>query len=257
MTNDEIDLSLRIWDAAIHESGHVVVQLELGYPVTAVWVDEDGTGKADIEPYRRLPPEHCPREMRESIDVCVAGRVAEDLYDEWNNHDEWQTDGGWQDVVELMAMARCEAVTAEDRRPRYPSSLLKAKPTFLSELLADPGHDISVALDRANRYLHPMAEIEAAERRVEQILKERWDAVLKLAGSLYRRKSHRMTGKQVRRLIGADQWEPNQARHEERCSRVGAPELPGFEAFKRSMQATLAEGQLARSGQAPTSCRSI
>ena len=47
-----------------------------------------------------------------------------------------------------------------------------------------------------------LKELIRAEKEAEKVLKRHWGAVEKLAESLLRRQSGRMTGKQVRRLIG-------------------------------------------------------
>jgi hypothetical protein len=51
-----------------------------------------------------------------------------------------------------------------------------------------------------NRFI--TAEVERAERRTERILNCRWNDVVKLARSLCRRESGRMTARQIGRLLG-------------------------------------------------------
>jgi hypothetical protein len=45
-------------------------------------------------------------------------------------------------------------------------------------------------------------QVELAERRAKRIISRRWGAVLKLALALLRRQSHRLTGREARRLVG-------------------------------------------------------
>lgn len=75
----------------------------------------------------------------------------------------------------------------------------------------DPEADFQNALYKSRRIveglaLRPtrgeiLAEVRRAERRAQRILTRRWGDVLKLAESLCRRRSGRMTARQVGRLL--------------------------------------------------------
>jgi hypothetical protein len=63
----------------------------------------------------------------------------------------------------------------------------------LSAAHPDPGTDETESILR---------EVVRAERRAEKVLRRNWEAVLKLSAALVRWQTHRLTVRQVLRLIG-------------------------------------------------------
>jgi hypothetical protein len=192
-------------DIAFHEAGHAVVGLSLACLIEEIWVDDD---EGRVQFFRGIGPfpssrilELCSSwpvdavpSMRDSIQrelmVHVAGLVAEDLwFGLWNY-------GGWP---EPGTSAGCF--------------------TRLSDLLAhgatsaDPDSDLNSAT-RAGRVLTRLDlygdHILEAEQRADALLRREWNRVGRLARSLCRRRSHRLTGSEVERLIGSPAlWQPS------------------------------------------------
>lgn len=203
-------------DVAVHEAGHTIVLLELGQALKAVWVDA-ATGRCECEPEPLRDAWVDPRDHRENLDFKVAGCIAANLFDEWTTNDyRWMDDEDW------LAVAACAEYLGEstDRYIDYPSRIIKNAADNATLMEAS---DFKGLIESASEYPDPEAEILAAERRVEEILKRRWDDVVKLAHSLCRRKTHRMTAKQVFRLLGAEGWSEEDPHREERSRPVEWP----------------------------------
>jgi hypothetical protein len=199
-------------------------------------------GVVEFEPFRWGHPavtRTSVERVRRALAVDVAGHVAEDLFEEGEQFGEWQTA---DDHATAAAVAKVLG-TGYYANPRRISTWMRVDPDWVegrvqeapagsgdrSDLQAawHKGEAIATALTirRAKEELMEkarqgevgvsynlagydyrpdiIAEVVRAERRAERILKQEWGRVLQLAYSLARRKNHRMTAKQVHRLIGS------------------------------------------------------
>jgi hypothetical protein len=205
------------WDAAVHEAGHVIVGLATGRRLVEVTVSgEEGLVTFETWELRHPWAGGNVARLRRVLTMNVAGHVAEDL-----DH-ERMTWGGWapHDLALARAIADAEGEKLDVWPYRTSSRIRRGDPGN-----GEPGSDVANTLERAQwvcegragrpagwpfttrrDYNGPsdeeiLAEVVRAEKRAERILKRDWDKVLKLAGSLCRRKSGRMTAAQVNRLL--------------------------------------------------------
>jgi hypothetical protein len=224
------------WEACVHEAGHVIVGLATGYKVRSVSVEGE-TGRVHFEPQpvgislglSGLSVPGC----RRSLLGDVAGFLAEALYAELQRHGRFLTQ---------IQRASEVAVAAEEQRflsecgPNLANGIC---PLRVSDFLrlgyegADPNGDISIVHAHAGQLalvvqwkartvamiatdspsdlldiafvsgpIEMMTEVLRAERKAERILKRNWPALERLASSLFRRRSHRITGRRVAALLG-------------------------------------------------------
>jgi hypothetical protein len=231
--------SPNFWETAVHEAGHVVVGLATGRKVLSVGVRGE-EGLADFEPWVWRHPllGGSVARVRRGLAVDVAGFVAEEMASFWEDEGLVPTDADRETWALLSAAGyRSRRVISDYFRLGTPNELLagdiesafrKAKALAeYSKVLAEcsaalkeppeecpvvpcPGnHEEMMAFLRANA--NPLvaapedvvAEAERAEGRAARVLRRRWADVLKLARSLCRRKSGRLTAGQVRRLLRA------------------------------------------------------
>jgi len=215
-------------DAAYHEAGHVIVGMAQGRKYTAVWINDDGTGEVAFEPWAWRHPVcgGSATRVRHGLVLDVAGGVAEDLLEEVRDHGELSAK---QDREQLAALSRVlggrpgyrrisallstlqeagglEGDLEGDRENALRKAEALALKGFLSKSAATglpaPGEAPSV-ITHHDCWPDALAEILQAESRAERIIVRNWAGVCRLAVSLFRRKSHRMTARQVARLIGA------------------------------------------------------
>ncbi len=141
---------------AIHEAGHVLVGLETGREIVAVWV-RGKEGCVEFELFRWFPGGVA--RIRRGLAVDVAGHLAEDLEVDCNRSRlSRRLAGGYSGPVDL-----------DDR-----SAVRKAWAIRTGELL-DDYHTQHVFWQQARHGRHEdnLAEIVRAERRAERILKRR------------------------------------------------------------------------------------
>jgi hypothetical protein len=187
------------WGVAVHEAGHAIAAIHLGRKLVDVVVRDDGTGTTSTEPWRYSHPILGRRDgrigrIRKALVFCVAGSVAEALGGGWWSgilserirHDKGNDDphGDY-----LAAVAQAKQILEG-------LSLLRLKVAFEAGDLKAGDH-----VDHTPRREDIAAEVGRAERRALGILTRRWPEVLKLAGSLCRRKSGRITARQVKQLL--------------------------------------------------------
>jgi hypothetical protein len=215
-------LDLEQWDdedlliACCHEAGHAVVGQVVGHEVEEIWVGPGAGGVSSLaDP---LPPPTVSERVwptRKELMMNVAGCLAHDMAHElfWSRK--------WLDDAEIDAMIAGDDGAVGLIRPYRVSTVLLHQPSGYPE-----GSDPDNARNRAREVCAfrsllaarrpdgtsppPMpvteadilAEVRHAERRARAVLRHHWGAVTKLAHSLNRRRPRRMTGGQVRRLIG-------------------------------------------------------
>jgi hypothetical protein len=208
------------WETAVHEAGHVVVGLALGFKPLSVSVSGQD-GLAVLDPGASFIFGWAAHTRRD-LAVDVAGVVAEEMFSVWG--------GEATPLPDARARFRECLRRATLARPRVSECLRHAtldefpvadEGAVLGELLvadeeaaflkAEALAWSSASLAYARVPSRPpvavpeviVAEVERAERRAERILRQRRADVLKLARSLCRRKSGRLTAGQVRRLLRA------------------------------------------------------
>ncbi|MET4086675.1 hypothetical protein [Bradyrhizobium sp. S3.5.5] len=143
----EIDHALRA--VAYHEAGHAVVALAFGLRVARVEIfPEDYSGGADAEDAEHLS-------LEDQIAICVAGMVAEDMFDAPASH-ELAHCGDHGRVIELLdEIDEAAADELRDKGHQRAWDLLKAHTASVediaSQLLAHRKIDLSgYVLDQAN-----------------------------------------------------------------------------------------------------------
>jgi len=199
------------WEAAVHEAGHAVVGIAMGREFIAVSVTEE-TGLTEFKPWKWTAPllGGSVARVRRGLVVDVAGHVADDL------HREWVGDG------QLYRHGR-DSMLITPRRGVTPFACRTSDRIRRVEAGHGPGSDLQDAVLKAVAICqwhavrstlagHPAAgtdetesilkEVILAERRAAKILQRNWEAVLKLSAALVRRQTHRLTARQVFRLIG-------------------------------------------------------
>ena len=164
-----------VWDTAIHESGHVVVGLELGKEVefARIFGSDIELGKTkfkhgiidwdkiDIgDGLDRGPIDTKNQLQRRGMTICVAGDVA-------NNIDH---KGDWRCIIERIDPEQFYKRTIE---------------TFRGFANLEDGSDMQKALTWADELPEePLDEIKMAEAQAREILERRWNDVLILADRL-------------------------------------------------------------------------
>jgi Peptidase M50B-like len=145
-------LHLRM-DSAIHEAGHAIVALALGYHVEKICVNEDGSGFVNRSHHKHI----CPDVMaKKNLVVCVAGMVAEGIH-----HD---------------VFAHYRRVFSKFARENNLCKLEK----FLHGNDTNNVREITAIIAKCTG--EDFAEIiEAAEKSAEKILRSRWSGVQELA----------------------------------------------------------------------------
>jgi hypothetical protein len=224
LTRERTERRLR---TAIHEAGHVVVGLCLGMKLVDVQLsDEAGKTRFQSSVVSDLLVfgHYNGPLLRRYLIMVVAGPVAaesdaalEENFGEWPTPEDreglgycldWEVDGepcparisayvrrkglippSWDEFSDVHDAILCAEAVSELVNSR------KAPEQCSRELNARP--------DRTEASLEDVAAtIARAEDLAERFLKRRWDAVNKLAHSLARRKTGRMSAPQVLRLIG-------------------------------------------------------
>jgi hypothetical protein len=199
---------------AIHEAGHAVVALELGRRFTAISIDGD-TGMVEFVPLAIAwqqddPGPEAQAAVRRLLTVNVAGCVAVDLQESLDDWGEWPSPENDQLIAAL----------GETPRPRLLSTVIRqlytTKGNAYHDLITGSDHDLALSdahalffdAKRKRRICSEktlvqgmLAEIRQAEVQAEAILKQRWEDVGRLARSLCRRRSHRLTEKQALYLL--------------------------------------------------------
>jgi hypothetical protein len=205
-------------DTAVHEASHATVTIKVGLEFKEVWADGD-EGAVVLGDWWWVSPlvGGSLRRVRKLLTVNVAGQLGEDLWKEWMAY------GGQWATPEDEEFAR---ILGEPHpHPLRVSTLLRGE--LATQLLQEDESDFSqaydkifhIALSRLGRDIEATRdaverssmqeviessqaeELLLAERRAERILKRNWSKVLQLGHSLARRKSGRMTYKEVARLI--------------------------------------------------------
>jgi hypothetical protein len=206
--------------AAIHEAGHTVAAMAYGMSFESVHVDGElgglkwmegdtggmltarifaaqldaGTGQSDLLRIGAgvlLPSWHV------ALVINVAGRVAECLDKELDDHGEFLSEEGLEKQKELI-----RALGGPDPLLRNPFS--QGLTPDLGELDDEPGSDFECAavlcrLIGALTGKDVVEVVAGAEGEAARILMARWEQTHKIACSLLRRRSGRMT---VYRLVG-------------------------------------------------------
>jgi hypothetical protein len=226
------------WQSAIHEAGHAVVGLALGYELVEVVARRNGTGVVHFAgPPLSIPvSDRCgARDVRHDLVVDVAGFVAEHLYRE---ADRW---GRWLSREERISKAvacvrsfpsRCwtEAEVVQQICPHRISFELRRG------LIDDPpSGDLASALRNAEALVlyrwnqrrlaglaaagvavddlrrHPplappsreqiLTQVMRAERWTERLLRQEQRALETIAEALSRRGDGRLTGPEVEQVL--------------------------------------------------------
>ncbi len=194
--------------AAIHEAGHAIIALSCRQKIHSVWARDD-KGACELSPsLPRVVYHACDvsvRGARRDLMFDVAGWLAEDL------HTRAQT-----------GKRKTKCKLAEDNRISHERNhisyhLRHADDDGASSEGGDEWHAAQLArrivehermiearplvVTRSINNADIVAEIERAEAAAERILKRRWDEVIAVATAIFRRKSGRLTGKQVAQTI--------------------------------------------------------
>jgi hypothetical protein len=227
-------MSGKRWWAGIHEAGHVITGLALGYDFTDVVARRDGSG---LVKFFKLPEvisiksRRTVCEARRVLVVDVAGAVAETLCEEWNVEGRWLTTK--ERIDKAVAKARksptctwTEADAAKYVCPYTVSSQLRQSPrdeTLQSDIAQTLRKADALALFSWNETRltalraagvpaydverHPplppfskediLAEVMRAERRAEDILKNEIRALEAIAYALCRKQKGTMTREEV------------------------------------------------------------
>jgi hypothetical protein len=199
------------WEAAVHEAGHAVVGIAMGREFIAVSVTGD-VGLTEFKPWKWTAPLFggSVARVRRGLVVDVAGHVADDLHREWVGDGQFYRHGR-----DTMLIAPRRGVT--------PFPCRTSDRSRRDEAGHGPGSDLhdavfkAVAICQWHTVRSPLAgqlaagtyetesilkEVIRAERRAAKLVQRNWAAVLKLAAALVRRQTHRLTARQVFRLIG-------------------------------------------------------
>jgi hypothetical protein len=160
------------WQSAIHEAGHAVVGLALGYEVVEVVARRNGTGWTRFAG-RPLPipvgDRGGARDVRHDLVVDVAGPVAEYLYREADRWGRWLTPG--ERIAHAVAGLR-------------PSRLVGWTEADFARHVCP--HGVSSELRRGSIDDPPAGDVSNASRKGEALMLYRWDqkrlAALKAAG---------------------------------------------------------------------------
>jgi hypothetical protein len=199
------------WEAAVHEAGHAVVGIAMRREFIAVSVTGE-TGLTEFKPWEWTGPLFggSVARVRSGLVVDVAGHLADDLHREWVGEGQFYRAG--RDVMLLTPRKGVSPFPCRtsDRIRRSEAghgpgtdlhdAVLKAVAICqwhtvrsLSAAYPGPGTDETESILR---------EVVRAERRAERVLRRNWEAVLKLSAALVRWQTHRLTARQVLRLIG-------------------------------------------------------
>jgi hypothetical protein len=177
---------------AVHEAGHAVVALVYGLPVRVLWI-EDKWGPETMENVRRdgavefdfpygdwyLHTENKVLLLRQLLTVTVAGAVADGR--------PWDTSSFIRNCPESFG----EVPDAFKARRQAMQLLMWTRQPVDGGKIEGTIEDEDI-----------IRLVELAERRARKIIARHWAAILKLASALIRRKSHRLTGRATRRLVG-------------------------------------------------------
>ncbi len=237
---DEFDDPFEGMYTAVHEAGHVVAGMGLGFESldVRVRVRADGTGVVEG---LLGPSAQTIADVRRKLIFVVTGRLAECLHeaDDWGraardshcllslqlrNGPLGDEDDG-SDAAKALFLARevCrrlklqDAGSWEERRVRDDVGLnsgyradvyWERGPTVAVRPLAPPEEGDSIVF--AGPVTPPevtsselLAEVVRAERWAERLLRRRWQAVTAVAKALYRSKNGTLTEKRVLALIAA------------------------------------------------------
>jgi hypothetical protein len=224
-----------IYEVAYHEAAHTLVGMAARRRFSSVCITPSGSpiplpegpdamGMVQFEPWCLLRPLYggSLRWPRRCLQIDVAGAIGEELYEQMEMCD------GFRTYDQACAEARIRRLLLDQwLTPQEASSLLPADhpawvyPHRLSSLLrvrpavhqteSDPASAVANARMICEQRSGPgavsfeeiLSEIQEAERVVERFLKRRYDLLDRLACSLVRRSSGRMTERQVYRLLGA------------------------------------------------------
>jgi hypothetical protein len=203
-------LSLFRFGTCVHEAGHFIVGMALGEQLVelSACIDQDGTRsgctrRAGRESGRHPASEGSrPDRMLDELTLVVAGLVAEDALD-----NEERLDDGAHDLrISTTFDFELPGVAFDWRCPLQSMQAWQNDPADDIAAAAYIAHSLAWARSGepvlADAGIFVVECIREAEGRAAAILKRNWPAVRKLALSLSRRKSGRMTYRQVRRLIG-------------------------------------------------------
>jgi hypothetical protein len=199
------------WEAAVHEAGHVVVGIATRRGFTAVSVTGE-TGLSEFAPWEWTAPllGGSVARVRRGLVLDVAGHVAEDL------HREWVGDGQlYRHGRNAILLTPHRGVTpfpcrTSDRMRRDDSGYgpgtdlhdVVVKAVAICQFHAFRSLAAGAPANDTDETKSILAEVGRAERRAAKILQRNWNAVLKLSAALVSRQTHRLTAKDVFRLIG-------------------------------------------------------
>lgn len=210
----------RDWDTAVHEAGHVIIRLVYAVPfrrVSSVPVSSlggDNLGGVEVEPGQlRCGPFACYGAIVDS----VAGEIAVGLDHELDSWGEFLTVEQRQQFNEVERAIGRMVGDEEDGRPRIVLPAIFS-PEFATRKDGrgspdETPDDFTQAKTNALEFYasygftDPLSYFQQAERTAETILRDHWPQLNKLARSLYRRKSHTMTYRQVVRLLGDSMYQ--------------------------------------------------
>lgn len=223
--------AIRQRQVAYHESGHAITGRAMGLPIVKVrligwrglWRGETGFGGTVSTETVGVA------EWERRLVVTTAGAAAEAIIDDIDRYGVIQSatnrNGRFGPLLRRMAhvrrfqpevRSRLIAHVHKEAERRELDLRLVAGVLFLSEKIrphsASPLRgDCEVAEDLAIRLLlcrglpcneaSVINRVRCAEQLAETLLSVRWAQVEKLAKSLLRRKHHRMTGRQIERLL--------------------------------------------------------
>jgi hypothetical protein len=210
-------------NCAYHEAAHTVVALATGLGVKEVSIDSEG---GSFIPERYLGFGFYPYALpdvglvRSANVILAAGYLATIILNSLTCNDEWPDSGslwgcvGEESSNEMLNLVSTQFVLGEhdlnDTKDVdyavHNAQVIWKTTKFIKNLkhhVAMGGEGMpSNAYPGNPRKRFVLKELISAEKEAEKVLKHHWKAVEKLAESLFRRQSGRMTGKQVRRLIG-------------------------------------------------------
>ena len=210
-------------NCAYHEAGHTVVALATGWGVKEVSIgSESGLFKPErcngfsFYPYA-LPDVSL---VRSANVLLAAGYLATTILNSLSCKDEWpDSDSLWGRVGEDTGDEMLSLVSNQFALGEYDlhdtrdvdyavhnAQVIWKTTKFIKNLkrhVAMGGEGMPDNAYPGNpRKQFVLKELISAEKEAEKVLQRHWAAVEKLAQSLLRRQSGRMTGNQVRKLIG-------------------------------------------------------
>jgi hypothetical protein len=196
-------MDLECLDAAYHEAGHAYMILATGGNIREVWVQGE-KGSANPEPLGwrgGIDTNADIAYLRLALLVDVAGCLAEEIEEDSDYEPIDHSFIRYLDEKEgLVHDPHPRRVSSQIRRSWDGTQQLK-NPSDAYDALESAMNIVRLTGRDDTVSAHVMGEVIRAEVRAEEILREQWEHVQRVAISLCSRKSHRMTGKQVLHLL--------------------------------------------------------